>query len=129
MDIYCPTLLEGYKRQQNQWSLTFCNEPQADRGVYCSVTVIDPSSVSVSTTANRPPPRLTPTTFWEALAGWGHNWMWDQMHIVGEDHWIRDSIEAGECIAVTDGSYMKELYPNLISAAFVLECSKGRGRQ
>ncbi len=29
---------------------------------------------------------------------------------------------------VTDGSYMKELYPYLNSAAFVLECSKGRGR-
>ncbi len=31
-------------------------------------------------------------------------------------------------MAVTDGLYMQELYPNICLAAFVLECSKGRGR-
>ncbi len=31
-------------------------------------------------------------------------------------------------MAVTDGLYICELYPNLCSAAFVLECSKGCGR-
>ncbi len=30
-------------------------------------------------------------------------------------------------MAVTDGSYMQELYPNICSATFVLECSKGQG--
>jgi hypothetical protein len=30
--------------------------------------------------------------------------------------------------AVTDGSYMKELYPNMNSCAYILECSRGRGR-
>jgi hypothetical protein len=31
-------------------------------------------------------------------------------------------------VAVTDGSYIRELFPNVCSAAFVLKCSKGRGR-
>ena len=31
-------------------------------------------------------------------------------------------------MAVTDGSYIKEHYPELCAAAFVLECTKGRGR-
>ena len=31
-------------------------------------------------------------------------------------------------LAVTDRSYMKEMYPFLNSTAFVFECSKGRGR-
>ena len=31
-------------------------------------------------------------------------------------------------MAVTDGSYIKEHYPDLCSAAFILECSKRRGR-
>ncbi len=31
-------------------------------------------------------------------------------------------------MAVTDGSYIHELYPNLCSAAFVIECAKGCGR-
>jgi hypothetical protein len=30
-------------------------------------------------------------------------------------------------VAVTDGSYIRELYPNLCLAAFVLECAKGQG--
>ena len=31
-------------------------------------------------------------------------------------------------LAVTDGSYIKEYHPELCSAAFILECTKGRGR-
>ena len=31
-------------------------------------------------------------------------------------------------MAVTDGSFIKELFPNINSAAFVLVCTKGRGR-
>jgi hypothetical protein len=29
---------------------------------------------------------------------------------------------------MTDGSYMKELYPDILLAAFVIECFRGRGR-
>ncbi len=47
---------------------------------------------------------------------------------MGDLDWIAVSIADNSCVAVTDGSYMKELYPYLNSAAFVLECSKGRGR-
>ena len=38
------------------------------------------------------------------------------------------AIAEGTCIAVTDGSYMKDLYLHIHSAAVVLECTKGRGR-
>ncbi len=31
-------------------------------------------------------------------------------------------------MAITDGSYIPEIYPNLCSAAFVMECFKGQGR-
>ncbi len=47
---------------------------------------------------------------------------------MGDLGWIATSIANNSYIAVTDGSYMKELHPYLNSAAFVLECSKGRGR-
>ena len=30
-------------------------------------------------------------------------------------------------MAVTDGSYIRELFPDVCAAAFVLECSRGRG--
>ncbi len=36
---------------------------------------------------------------------------------------------AGETlVAVTDGSYIREHYPELCSAAFILECTQGGGR-
>ena len=38
------------------------------------------------------------------------------------------AIADGSLIAVTDGSYIKELYPDLCSAAYIIECRKGRGR-
>jgi hypothetical protein len=50
------------------------------------------------------------------------------MRLVGDDGWILESIAAGTLVAVTDGSYIRELYPNLCSCAFILECSEGRGR-
>jgi hypothetical protein len=55
-------------------------------------------------------------------------WMWENLQWVGNDHWIAERIEDGTLIAVTDGSYMKDLYLNIHSAALVLECTKGRGR-
>jgi hypothetical protein len=42
--------------------------------------------------------------------------------------WLKHEILEGLLVAVTDGSYIRELYPHLCSAAFVLECSSGRGR-
>jgi hypothetical protein len=54
--------------------------------------------------------------------------MWDNLSITGDLDWITVSIADNSCDAVTDGLYMKELYPYLNSTAFVLECSKGRGR-
>ena len=54
--------------------------------------------------------------------------MWKSLRLVGSDEWIKDAIEGWTLVAVTDGSYIKERYPHLCSAAFVLECSKGSGR-
>jgi len=48
--------------------------------------------------------------------------------VSGETEWIQHSINDGSLVAVTDDSYIRKLHPNLCSAAFVLECSKGRGR-
>ena len=38
------------------------------------------------------------------------------------------AIRESTCIAVADGSYIREIHPDLCSAAFVLECTKKRGR-
>ena len=48
--------------------------------------------------------------------------------ICGDDDWIEEAIADNSLVACTNGSYIRELYPDLCSAAFILECSKGRGR-
>ncbi len=42
--------------------------------------------------------------------------------------WLAAAIADNSLVVVTNGSYMKEIYPHINSAAFVFECSKGRGR-
>ena len=48
--------------------------------------------------------------------------------MTGEDEWIEDAIQAKTLIAVTNRSYIRELYPDLYSAAFIPECTNGDGR-
>jgi hypothetical protein len=45
--------------------------------------------------------------------------------MVGEDDWIKESIDDGLCLAVTDGSYIKQVHPELCAYAFIMECSRG----
>jgi hypothetical protein len=55
-------------------------------------------------------------------------WLWEHMKVTGGITWVNESIVHGTLVAVMDGSYIRELFPELCSAAFVLECSQGRGR-
>ena len=54
--------------------------------------------------------------------------MWVDLRLTGEDTWIAAAISDNSLVAVTDGSYMNKIYPHMNSCAFILECSKGRGR-
>ncbi len=54
--------------------------------------------------------------------------MWENIKWVRDDNWIAEAIGDGSCIAVTDGFYMKALYPQIHSATFILECSNDRGQ-
>ena len=47
--------------------------------------------------------------------------------VTGSTDWIAQAIGNNSLVAVTDGSYIKEHYSELCSAAFVLECTKGQG--
>jgi hypothetical protein len=48
------------------------------------------------------------------------------MKVVGGMDWLAQAIAGGALNAVTDGSYIREHYPDLCSAAFILKC-KCRG--
>jgi hypothetical protein len=45
------------------------------------------------------------------------------MKVVGGTEWLSQAVEEGTLIAVTDGFYIREHFPNLWSAAFILECT------
>ncbi len=44
------------------------------------------------------------------------------MKVVGGTNWLSWAIAGGTLVAVTDGSYIWEPYPDLCSAAFILKC-------
>ena len=77
-----------------------------------------------------PPPirPIPPTDFLDVLRGWGQTWIWDDLTVTGGTDWFAQAIADNSLVAVTNGSYIKEHYPELCAAAFVLECTKGRGR-
>ncbi len=52
--------------------------------------------------------------------------MWENLTIQGDVLWLADAIADNSLVLVTNGSYMKEIYPHINSAAFVFECSKDR---
>ena len=54
--------------------------------------------------------------------------MWDSMMLVGKDDCIEKTIANRSCVAVTDRYYMRDLYPNVYSTAFIFECTDGTGR-
>ena len=54
--------------------------------------------------------------------------MWEDLKVSGGTEWISQAIRDCSLVAVTDGSYIKEHYPDLCSVAFILECNKRRGQ-
>jgi hypothetical protein len=83
---------------------------------------------SIISVAAGPPTPDPPLNFWSVIEEWGKTWMWENLTIRGEVSWLAEAITENTLVAVTDGLYMKEIYPHINSAAFVFKCSKGRGR-
>ena len=74
------------------------------------------------------PPHLGSTQGSKRSSEWGNTWMWEGIRVLGDGKWLEEAIRDNSLIVVTDGSYMKDLLPNMNSCAFILECGNGRGR-
>jgi hypothetical protein len=106
----------------------------------CSITPVTESCLKVSSHIKDMVNNLVPETFLDVLDDWGCTWLWEKLRVSGAKgtglnltsatgfDWIFQAIEDESLVGVTDGSYFKQFYPHLCSAAVVLECSKGRGR-
>lgn len=128
MDVYFKSADEQFVHMHNRWTRTRLDEPVEKVGQICSVKLIRDDTMAIVAKADPPPSPSHPSTFLEVLEEWGSEWMWEKLQLQGEDGWLEEAIRDNSLIAVTDGSYIKELLPNVNSAAFVLVCSKGRGR-
>ena len=98
------------------------------RGAMATVKEGMLGTVKVCSVAISPPRLIPPADFLEVLQGWGHTWIWDALQVTGSSDWITKAITDNSLVAVTDRSYIMEHHPDLCLAAFVLECTKDRGR-
>jgi len=98
------------------------------RGNMATVEEGTPGTKKVCSVSPPPIHPIPPTDFLDVLHGWGQTWIWDYLMVAGGTDWIAQAITDNNLVAVTDGSYIKEHSPEICSAAFVLECTKGRGR-
>ena len=121
MDIYRPG------SGANRFEIAVRDVPVEDRGLLCSVKPSS-SGFRIASTATSALPAPVPSTFVKVLRNWGCTWLWEKLNISGGFDWVADAISDGSLLAVTDGSYIRELHPHLCSAAFILECTKGRGK-
>ncbi len=122
MDVYFNTI-----RKLNRYTKT-ASRPWKEMGLTCSVEEIQPGMFRVTSTACRAPTATPPTSFLDVLRKWGCTWLWEHMLIEGGTEWVANAIQDRLLAAVMDGSYIRQLYPHLCSAAFVLECANGHGR-
>jgi hypothetical protein len=68
---------------------------------------------------------LVPQSILEVIKGWKQGWFWRKLEVIGDVDWLQDSIADGSALGVADGSYMRKLFPDANSCAFVLECQNG----
>ena len=70
---------------------------------------------------------IEPQTILDVIRGWNQSWFWQNFWIVGDIDWVLRAIENGSLLTVADGSYIRELFVDICSCAFVLECQEGSG--
>ncbi len=128
MEIYTLSMVPQSTRCSNCWTRLQIGTLLEEKGEYCTVKELGLGVYAVILHTPRPQEAMEPTSFWGVVKSWGNTWLWDNLKTTGDIGWIAVSIWDNSLLAIIDGSHMKELYPNINSAAFVLECTKGRGR-
>ena len=128
MDMYKPSQVGHYATTPNRWTRVRIYMPTKNVGQYCTIREVAPAVIAVLSHTDPPPSPLRHESFLDVLVEVGCTWMWDTMVLIGKDNWIEKSISNSSCVSVTNGSYMRELYPNVCSTAFIFECTYGTGR-
>ena len=126
IDIYTPLLVPWYSRTPNQYTCSRIYQPSEPMISYCTIREVVLTVIMVSSYTPTMPLARPPECFSGVLRDWGCTWMWDSMKLVGDEQLLDEAVEDNSVVAVTDGSFIWEMYLNLYSAAFIFECSNGR---
>ena len=128
MDIYEHSNLPRVMNTPNRWTRARMNQVPEERGIVCSVREAGLAVMAIVSSAELPGERVLPTEIRGVIKEWGCMGMWKSLRILGNDDWLKRAIERCTLVVVIDGSYMREMYPNVCLAALILECSEGSGR-
>ena len=128
MDLYKLSQVRRYATTPNQRTQVQIAIPKENVGQYCTIREVAPEVIAVVSHMDPPPSPLKHDSFLDVLIEWGCTWMWDSMLLVGKYDWIKKAIAHRSCVAVTDGSYMRKLYPNECSTTLIFECTNTTGR-
>ena len=91
----------------NRWTRTRIGQELEQCGQVCTICEVELAVVAVVSNTDPPREEIMPTNTKEVLKEWGCTWMWKSLRLVGSDEWIKEAIEGGTLVAVTDGSYIK----------------------
>ena len=61
-------------------------------------------------------------SFLDLLKSWGGEWLWRGLNLNEDPSWAAECLANNTLVCVTDGSYQKELAPDLCSAGWILWC-------
>ena len=94
-----------------------CSVREIETGVLVTTAVAPPVDVPIE-----------PQSIMDVLRGWKQIWFWRAFRVVGDLDWVFQAIEDGTLLTVADGSFIRELFSDACSCAFVFECQNGGGR-
>jgi hypothetical protein len=129
----------GRSSRSQTYSLSTTREQNHEEGELCSVKIIADETVQLISHSPCAVAEEEADTFLDVLKKWKGKWMWENMVVSGASgcglnmrcssgfEWIREAIENNSLFAVSEGSYIKQLHPELCSAAVILECQQSGG--
>lgn len=123
MDVYEKSGVSG-----RRWSMWRAGCEPETLGRPCSVREIAPGVLATTAVAPQVDVPIEPSTIPEVLRSWKQGWFWKTFRLIGNFDWVFKSIEDGSLLTVADGSYIRHLFTDVCSCAFVLECQNGGGR-
>jgi hypothetical protein len=132
---------EGAGNRGQNKVYTFSHLSQLDISMKAICSIVPELATSLKIAAHtKSVSTFAPECFLDILDDWGCTWLWRTLRISGCTgtglyihsptgyDWNFRAIEEETLVGVTDGSYIREFYPHLCSAALVLECSLGCSR-